>query len=56
MNMKSPIKWVGSKRQLAKYIVSMIPQHVCYVEPFVGGGSVLFEKNRSKVEVINDLE
>lgn len=54
--MKSPIKWVGSKRQLAKYIVSMIPQHICYVEPFVGGGSVLFEKDRSKVEVINDLD
>lgn len=53
--MKSPVKWVGSKRQLAKEIVKMIPEHICYVEPFVGGGSILFEKDRSKVEVINDI-
>lgn len=53
--MRSPIKWVGSKRQLAKSIVEMIPHHTCYVEPFVGGGSVLFEKDRSKVEIVNDL-
>lgn len=54
--MKSPIKWVGSKRQLAKDIVKIMPRHTCYVEPFVVGGSVLFEKERSKVEVINDID
>src|SRR5574344_2184345 len=56
MTMNSPIKWVGSKRQLKKEIVSLFPQHITYVEPFFGGGSVYFEKEPSKVEVINDYD
>ena len=54
--MNSPIKWVGSKRQLKKEIISLFPQHTTYVEPFFGGGSVFFEKEPSKVEVINDYD
>lgn len=54
--MDSPIKWVGSKRQLRKDIVELIPEHICYVEPFFGGGSVYFYKQPSKVEVINDYD
>jgi len=54
--MLSPVKWVGSKRQLRKKIVELIPKHTCYIEPFFGGGSVFFEKEPSKVEVINDLD
>lgn len=54
--MNSPIKWVGSKRQLKKEIVKIIPEHICYVEPFIGGGSIFFEKQPSKVEVINDID
>lgn len=52
----SPVRWVGSKRQLRKDIVSLFPDHVCYVEPFFGGGSVFFWKSPSKVEVINDID
>ena len=54
--MNSPIKWVGSKRQLAKYIIEQIPEHICYCEPFFGGGSVYFNKQISKVEIINDYD
>lgn len=54
--MNSPIKWVGSKRQLKKDIVGLFPQHTTYVEPFFGGGSVYFEKEPSKVEIINDYD
>ncbi|RXG66529.1 DNA adenine methylase, partial [Candidatus Atribacteria bacterium 1244-E10-H5-B2] len=46
----------GGKRFLAKTIVSYIPEHKTYIEPFIGGGAVFFAKELSKVEVINDLD
>ena len=46
--MQPLIKWTGSKRYLAETIVSYFPQDIdTYYEPFVGGGSVLFELIRS---------
>ena len=53
--MKSPISYVGGKRLLAKTIVNMIPEHICYVELFSGGAGVFFRKEPSKIEVLNDL-
>lgn len=35
------IKWSGSKRKLAKFIVPHIPETGTYFEPFIGGGSIL---------------
>lgn len=52
--MKTPITYYGGKQKLAKLIVSNIPVHTLYAEPFVGGAAVFFEKQASPVEVIND--
>ena len=51
----SPIlKWVGGKRQLLDEIIPRISKNYStYVEPFVGGGAVLFELQPKKA-VIND--
>ena len=46
----------GGKRFLAKTIVSYIPEHKTYVEPFAGGGAVLFNKKKSEREIINDAD
>jgi len=48
------VKWSGSKRTQARKIVSLFPtQYGRYYEPFVGGGSVLFEAN-PKVAICGD--
>lgn len=54
--MKPLICRVGSKRGIADKLISLIPEHITYVEPFVGGGAVLFKKEPSEREVINDLD
>ncbi|WP_250632110.1 DNA adenine methylase [Rhodoflexus caldus] len=53
--MKTPITYYGGKQKLAREIVSMMPKHEQYVEPFFGGGAVFFAKPPSNHEVINDL-
>lgn len=54
--LNSPIKWVGGKSRLRKQIISLLPAHSCYVEPFCGAAWVLFGKPPSKVEIINDID
>lgn len=52
--MKPPLTYYGGKQQLAKLIVSLIPKHNLYCEPFFGGGAIFFAKEPSEIEVIND--
>lgn len=52
----SPIKWVGGKSRLRKFILPLLPSHSCYVEVFGGAGWVLFGKQPSDVEILNDID
>lgn len=50
-----PLKWHGGKFYLAKRIISLMPKHIHYVEPFFGGGQVLLAKQpHGHSEVAND--
>lgn len=54
--LKAPFGWVGGKTQLAKDIINLIPNdHKTYIEVFGGAGSVLYQKEPSKLEVLNDI-
>ena len=50
------MKYPGSKWKLAKWIIGFFPQHHSYLEPFFGSGAVLFNKPRSNIETINDMD
>jgi DNA adenine methylase len=50
------MKWVGGKRQIMPSIINVLPKNLknlTYIEPFVGGGAVLFGLQPSKA-IIND--
>jgi len=52
----SPIKYPGGKSYQARQIRLWMPKHIHYVEPFFGGGSVLFSGDGEGVsELINDI-
>lgn len=51
---KPVLKWVGGKRQLLDEIDQRLPKKISYyVEPFIGGGAVLFDKQPQHAR-IND--
>ncbi len=54
--MNAVIKYPGAKWSLAHWIIGHFPQHHSYLEPFFGSGAVLFNKPRSNIETINDLD
>lgn len=54
--MKAVLKYPGAKKRVAKWICSYIPKHNVYLEPFAGSLAVLFEKERSHIETVNDLD
>lgn len=54
--MKSILKYPGAKNRLAPWIVEYIPKHDVYLEPYAGSLAVLFNKPRSHIETVNDLD
>lgn len=55
-HIKSPVPYFGGKQMIAPWIVSLLPDHDHYVEPFCGGLSVLLAKQPSRMETVNDLD
>ncbi len=54
--MKAVMKYPGSKWSIARWIISYFPDHHSYLDPFFGSGAVLFNKPRSHIETVNDLD
>lgn len=53
--LRSPLKWHGGKSYLARRIIALMPPHTTYVEPFIGGGSILLNKSKVDREIVGDL-
>lgn len=52
---RSFISWIGGKSRLADKIIPKLSEHQCYCEVFAGGAWLLFKKEPSESEVINDI-
>lgn len=55
MKIRALAPWFGGKRTLAPRIVAELGKHTQYFEPFCGSMAVLFAKEPSQKETVNDL-
>lgn len=50
------LRWFGGKWRIAPWVISHMPPHALYCEPYGGAASVLMRKPRVRVEVVGDLD
>ena len=52
----SPFRYAGGKFYARKLIMQHFPEHSSYMEPFAGGASIFFAKNKVKTNWLNDID
>jgi len=52
----SPFRYAGGKFYARKLILEHIPTHNFYIEPFAGGGSIFFAKEKTDFNQLNDID
>lgn len=52
----SPFRYAGGKFYARKLILAHIPPHHCYMEPFAGGASIFFAKEKATKNTLNDID
>jgi DNA adenine methylase len=52
---KSFLSYLGGKSLLTRKIIPLLPEHTCYCEVFAGAAWLLFKKEESEIEIINDI-
>ncbi len=55
-SINSPFRYAGGKFYARKLIIEHIPFHVSYCEPFAGGASIFFAKEKVQRNHLNDLD
>ena len=56
ITLKSPISRFGGKNYLTGWLSQYIPEHVTFIETHCGAGHLLFSKEPSPVEILNDID
>jgi len=54
-NMRPLFSYYGGKQKIVGKILPLIPEHKIYAEPFAGGATVFWAKQKSQMEVLNDI-
>ncbi len=52
----SPFRYPGGKFYARKLILRHIPRHSYYCEPFAGGASIFFAKQKAKYSLLSDID
>lgn len=55
-SINSPFRYAGGKFYARKLIIDHIPPHECFIEPFAGGASIFFAKEKVPKNILNDLD
>lgn len=55
-SINSPFRYAGGKFYARKLILEHIPEHTHYIEPFAGGGSIFFAKDKVAFNQLNDID
>jgi DNA adenine methylase len=50
------LRRLGNKQKIAKELQKYFPVHKTYIEPFFGAGGMFFNKQKSKYNILNDLD
>lgn len=56
VSINSPFRYAGGKFYARKLILAHVPRHTAYIEPFAGGGSIFFAKNKVVFNQLNDID
>lgn len=52
--MTTPVRYFGGKARMAPALAALLPPHRVYLEPYMGSAAVLFAKQPSTHELLND--
>jgi len=55
-SINSPFRYAGGKFYARKLILAHVPEHTTYIEPFAGGGSIFFAKEKVQLNQLNDID
>lgn len=53
---RQPLRYYGSKWNIAPWLEEQYPAHYCFAVPYGGGTSEIFRKSPSRLEIYNDMD